>query len=115
MTLPARQASRLGHRLIPGISRRDLALFWASCLMLFFEICIIRWLSAEVRIFSYIHNLVLLFAFLGIGLGTALARKEPNQVISFAVMAALAALLGLERLLGLSVVSAISVALSVGT
>ncbi len=49
--------------------RRDLLLFWVSCFTLFFEILMIRWLSAEIRIFSYFHNLVLLFVFLGIGLG----------------------------------------------
>ena len=42
--------------------RRDAKLFWISCFMLFFEILMIRWLSAEIRIFAYFQNLVLLFA-----------------------------------------------------
>ena len=69
---------------VPGLAtRQDVRLFWVSCFMLFFEILMIRWLSAEIRIFSYFHNLVLLFAFLGIGLGAGMARGTPFVFISF--------------------------------
>jgi hypothetical protein len=51
-------------------------LFLASCLTLFAELAIIRWLSTEVRIFAYAKNLALLLCFLGFGVGCALAPKR---------------------------------------
>jgi spermidine synthase len=51
-------------------------LFVASCLTLFAELALIRWLSTEVRIFAYAKNLALLLCFLGFGVGCALATKE---------------------------------------
>src|SRR3989344_4731871 len=51
-------------------------IFTVSFAMLFLELTLIRWLSTEVRIFSYFHNLVLLACFLGIGTGCALARSK---------------------------------------
>ena len=35
-----------------------------SGLMLFWEICLIRWISTEIRLFAYYKNLPLLAAFL---------------------------------------------------
>lgn len=68
--------------------------------MLFFEILMIRWLSAEIRIFAYFHNLVLLFCFLGIGLGCALEEKKIRFWVSFAVLAILAVLISFHQHLG---------------
>jgi MFS family permease len=51
-------------------------LFLASCLTLFAELALIRWLSTEVRIFAYAKNLALLLCFLGFGVGCALAWKR---------------------------------------
>jgi spermidine synthase len=48
----------------------------ASCLTLFAELAVIRWLSTEVRIFAYAKNLALLLCFLGFGVGCALASKS---------------------------------------
>jgi len=48
----------------------------ASCLTLFAELAIIRWLSTEVRIFAYAKNLALLLCFLGFGVGCALTSKR---------------------------------------
>ena len=80
-------------RYSPGVQ-----LFCASCFMLFFEILMIRWISAEVRLFSYFHNLVLLFAFLGVGLGVACSRFRPNSLlISYVLMAVLAILVRLDQ------------------
>jgi MFS family permease len=56
----------------PDIQR----LFVASCLTLFTELAVIRWLSTEVRIFAYAKNLALLLCFLGFGVGCALASKR---------------------------------------
>jgi SAM-dependent methyltransferase len=91
---------------------RDLDLFWVSAVMLFFEILLIRWLSAEIRIFSYLHNLVLLFAFLGIGLGAALARWRANLLLSFGIMALLALVLRFETAPGVPTLRNISILLS---
>ncbi|HLW85305.1 MAG TPA: hypothetical protein VKR60_08840 [Candidatus Sulfotelmatobacter sp.] len=57
-------------------SRSKLArLLVASCVTLFAELAVIRWLSTEVRIFAYAKNLALLLCFLGFGVGCALASK----------------------------------------
>src|SRR5271166_7047718 len=48
----------------------------ASCLTLFAELAVIRWLSTEVRIFAYAKNLALLLCFLGFGVGCALASQR---------------------------------------
>ena len=47
----------------------------ASFLTLFAELALIRWLGTEVRVFAYVKNLALLVAFLGFGLGCALAHS----------------------------------------
>jgi SAM-dependent methyltransferase len=70
-------------------STQDFKLFWVSVLLLFLELLIIRWLSAELRIFAYFHNLLLIICFLGIGLGCALPRKNPPLLLSLAILGAL--------------------------
>src|SRR5512134_2054367 len=50
-------------------------LFLVSGLGLFFELAIIRWLSAEVRLLAYFKNFSLLAAFLGLGLGFGLVGR----------------------------------------
>jgi hypothetical protein len=42
---------------------------------LYFEMIVIRWLASDVRVFAYLKNLPLLAAFLGLGLGCALATR----------------------------------------
>jgi SAM-dependent methyltransferase len=44
------------------------------------ELGIIRWTSAQVRILAYFSNVVLIAAFLGMGLGVALGRRRPGLV-----------------------------------
>jgi SAM-dependent methyltransferase len=115
---PARGRRRGLLALAPGraaLLRRDLALFWVSALLLFFEILAIRWLSAEVRIFAYFHNLVLLFAFLGMGLGAALARKRAYPLLSFALLTALVAMVTRQWHLGPFAVKDLSANLSQAT
>ncbi|CAN5348036.1 hypothetical protein BH10CYA1_BH10CYA1_16920 [soil metagenome] len=48
-------------------------LFLISFAALFFEVLVIRWLSTEIRIFGYFKNLILMGAFVGLGLGCASA------------------------------------------
>ncbi len=42
------------------------------------ELALIRWTSSQVRVFAYFNNLVLICAFLGMGLGVALGRRWPG-------------------------------------
>ncbi|MEZ5318801.1 MAG: methyltransferase domain-containing protein [Vicinamibacterales bacterium] len=48
----------------------------ASFLVLFLEVALIRWLPAYVRLLAYFSNVILLGAFLGIGLGCLLAASR---------------------------------------
>jgi hypothetical protein len=44
------------------------------------ELALIRWTSSQVRAFAYFNNIVLIGAFLGMGLGVALGRRHPGLV-----------------------------------
>ena len=59
-------------------------LFLASALGLFFELAVIRWLSGEVRLFSYFKNVPLLAAFLGLALGFAQVGQGRDYRTAFA-------------------------------
>ncbi|MCA9796117.1 MAG: hypothetical protein KC910_30125, partial [Candidatus Eremiobacteraeota bacterium] len=50
--------------------------FWASCVGLFLELAIIRWVSSEVRVFAFCKNLALVACFLGFGVGCFLWKKR---------------------------------------
>ncbi|MBS1954584.1 MAG: hypothetical protein JST89_10370 [Cyanobacteria bacterium SZAS-4] len=53
-------------------------LFLISFAALFFEVLVIRWLSTEIRIFGYFKNLILMGAFVGLGLGCASASSAAS-------------------------------------
>jgi hypothetical protein len=42
------------------------------------ELALIRWTSSQVRAFAYFNNIVLISAFLGMGLGVSLGRRYPG-------------------------------------
>lgn len=66
------------------------------------ELALIRWTSAQVRIFAYFNNVVLIAAFLGIGLGVALGRRRAGLVhLTLPLLAALALPLAFSERLGL--------------
>jgi hypothetical protein len=44
------------------------------------ELALIRWSAGQIRAFAYFSNLVLIGAFLGMGLGLALGRRYPQLV-----------------------------------
>jgi hypothetical protein len=46
--------------------------------ILVLELTLIRWTAGQVRVFAYISNIVLIAAFLGMGLGVALGRRHPG-------------------------------------
>ena len=78
-TADLRESSGLSSRLA-GSSVRDLLwLFLGSCLALYFELVIIRYLSTEIRVFAYLKNLALLASSFGIGFGMVLG-KPPNAL-----------------------------------
>jgi hypothetical protein len=56
------------------ISNIYLRLLTVSACMLFWELVLIRWLSACVRVLGYYTNFVLVAAFFGLGAGALLAR-----------------------------------------
>src|SRR5258706_13752817 len=47
-----------------------------SFVVLFQELALIRWIGAEVRVLAYFPNVVLISAFLGLGIGAMRARKR---------------------------------------
>jgi SAM-dependent methyltransferase len=69
-------------------------LFLCGLAALFWELVLIRWLGAQVRVVAYFSNLVLISAFFGLGLG-ALATRFPLRLERLlAPLTALAVLLG---------------------
>lgn len=58
-------------------------LFLASLLGLYFEMLIVRWLAAEIRLFSYFKNVTLMAAFLGLAIGFALAKRPRDHLAWF--------------------------------
>ncbi len=56
--------------------QRAFALVLVSVLGLFFELVLIRWLGAEIKVFAFLKNVVLIAAFLGLGLGFFLASRR---------------------------------------
>lgn len=69
--------------------KQNIELFLVSFIMLFLELTIIRWISTEIRIFSYFNNLVLLACFLGIGFGCFYSNKKANLSITLLLVAIL--------------------------
>lgn len=76
--------SRTGHFTHRGV----LLLFLASCLTLYFELVIIRYLATEIRIFAYLKNLALIASFFGIGLGMILRKPSGALKRRFPLVAA---------------------------
>jgi len=56
--------------------RQGIELFVASFVGLYFEMMMVRWLAAEVRLFSYFKNVTMMAAFMGLGIGFALASRK---------------------------------------
>jgi len=77
------------------MNKRNIQIFLISLAMLFLEIMLIRWISTESRIFSYLNNLVLLACFLGMGLGCLLSKKEPDISRAFLTLAFLVAIMSM--------------------
>jgi hypothetical protein len=61
----------------PSLRYTALELLGASFVVLFQELALIRWLPVEVRVAAYFPNLILIGAFLGLGVG-ALKSRSPS-------------------------------------
>jgi hypothetical protein len=57
------------------VRRSALEVFLVSFVVLFQELALIRWLPSQVRVLAYFPNVVLMSAFLGLGVGCLRARK----------------------------------------
>jgi hypothetical protein len=78
-----------------------LALVTFSILVL--ELALIRWLGSQIRVAAYFANLVLLAAFLGMGLGVGLGRKHPGLARwALPTLALVSIILGAAPALGLT-------------
>ena len=64
------------NRSTPTETNQRLNLFIASLMGLYFEILVVRWLASEIRLFSFFKNLTMLAAFLGLGIGFAVAKNR---------------------------------------
>jgi len=74
----------------------------ATFAILALELCLIRWISGQVRIFAYFNNLTLIGAFLGMGLGVAVGRRKPGMLhLCLPSLAALTAVFAFAEPLGL--------------
>lgn len=59
-----------------GLRRHGIELLAVSSIALFQELAFIRWLPAEVRVVAYFPNLILIAAFLGLGVGSLHGRSR---------------------------------------
>lgn len=96
---PEPEASSAAGGLGTLSSRRlALELLAASFVVLVQELTLIRWLPSQVRVLAYYPNLVLLSAFLGLGLGALLARgRSWTAAWPFLTLATVGAALALSR------------------
>lgn len=68
--------------------RNAMQLVVASLIVLFLELALIRWLASQIRVLAYFPNLILISAFLGLGLGSlrsskaSLLKKWPFLVLA---------------------------------
>ncbi len=66
------------------------------------ELALIRWTSGQIRVFAYFGNLVLIGAFMGMGLGVALGRRLPGLLhATLPLLCAVCAVLAFSKPLGL--------------
>lgn len=77
------------------MDRNAVRLFLCGLAVLFWELALIRWLGATIRIVAYFSNLVLISAFFGLGVGALLTRFPIRLERLIAPLAGLAVLLGI--------------------
>ena len=70
---------------LEGKISKWIPLVLVSLFSLFLELAVIRWLSAEIRLFAYLKNIPLLAAFLGLATGYALVSRPQSYKSGFAL------------------------------
>lgn len=65
------------------MSKTNLQLFILSCLILFTELALIRWIPSNIRFAGYFSNFILLASLLGVGLGMLLTNSKRNLFLLF--------------------------------
>ncbi len=74
----------------------------ATFAILVLELAVIRWMSQQIRVFAYLNNLLLIAAFLGMGVGLGLASRYTRLIHwMLPLLAALSVLLAFARPLDL--------------
>jgi hypothetical protein len=68
-------------------------LFLISAMALYTEVVLIRWMSAEIRMFAYLKNFTLFACFLGLGLGMMRRRRSRAEKLLPILMAAVVLIL----------------------
>jgi len=81
----------------PSLRRTGLELLGASFAALLLELALIRWLPGRVRVIAYFPNLVLIAAFLGLGVG-ALARVRRSMVLGAGMLGVIGLGVALSRI-----------------
>lgn len=81
----------------PSLRQTGRELLAASFAALLLELALIRWLPGHVRVIAYFPNLVLIAAFLGLGVG-ALLRSRSSALLGAGVLAVVGLGLGLGRI-----------------
>src|SRR5258708_27213705 len=73
-----------------GLTASKSRLFVISAMALYTEVVLIRWMSAEIRMFAYLKNFTLFACFLGLGLGMMSRRRSRSEKLLPILMAAMA-------------------------
>jgi len=72
-----------------GFTASKSRLFVISAMALYTEVVLIRWMSAEIRMFAYLKNFTLFACFLGLGLGMMSRRRSRSEKLLPMLMAAM--------------------------
>jgi hypothetical protein len=87
---------------VKSSTRRRFDLFLVTFGILALELAVIRWMSQQVRLFAYLNNVLLISAFLGMGLGIGFGKRKPGLFRwTLPVLAVLCAVLAFAEPLGL--------------
>src|SRR5216684_4008275 len=70
-----------------GFTASRSRLFVISAMALYTEVVLIRWMSAEIRMFAYLKNFTLFACFLGLGLGMMSRRRRQTEKLLPILMA----------------------------
>ncbi len=98
MTTPAvSETPGQSRPVAPQLRSTGWELLAASFAALLLELALIRWLPGRVRVIAYFPNLVLIAAFLGLGVG-ALLRSRSSALLGAGVLAVVGLGLGLGRI-----------------